>query len=38
MTKKQVEAKIKEILAKDDKFKEALVKIKFLDKNNKKVL
>lgn len=32
MTKKEVEQKIKEILSKDDRFKDAVVKIKYTDK------
>ena len=38
MTKQQVEQKIKEIILKDDRFKNATIKIKFKDKKkmNKK--
>ena len=32
MTKQQVEQKIKEIILKDDRFKNATIKIKFKDK------
>ena len=32
MTKQQVEEKIKEIILKDDRFKNATIKIKFKDK------
>lgn len=36
MTKEQVEAKIKEILAKDKRFKDVAIHIQFKDKNYKK--
>lgn len=35
MTKKEIEQKIKEILAKDDNFKGAKIKIVFRDKQQK---
>ena len=35
MTKEDVEKKIKEILDKDPRYKDAVVKIKFIDKSSK---
>lgn len=35
MTKQEVEEKIKEILSKDDRFKDAKIKIIYKDKINK---
>ena len=32
MTKEEVEKKIKEILAKDPRYKDAIIKVKFTDK------
>lgn len=35
MTKEDVEKKIKEILLKDDRYKDAVVKLKFIDRKDK---